>query len=209
MNDAEFQLRGVSDPRLAVHAASRLPAWLWSTDGTGFCGPTRSAQNCLGRPMRRPRGENLRPRRSASASGGAAVRSAAADRRDAAGTAARFWRGTRHAGDLRLRAAGFSRWRRRRAGGRDADAGRTAADRCRAADRAAPRAPAWPVAGRRAGTADRPSRRPGISWSSHCPNRLSMRRSSRRISRTLRRWTNRRLTMKSLQPPARRRPNLR
>jgi PAS domain S-box-containing protein len=34
MNDAEFQLRDGSDPRLAVHATSHLPAWLWSTDGT-------------------------------------------------------------------------------------------------------------------------------------------------------------------------------
>src|SRR6267142_1032814 len=34
MNHAEFQLRGVSDPRLAVHAASAHPAWLWSVDGT-------------------------------------------------------------------------------------------------------------------------------------------------------------------------------
>jgi len=34
MNNAEFQLRGVSDPRLAVHATSHLPVWLWSTDGT-------------------------------------------------------------------------------------------------------------------------------------------------------------------------------
>jgi PAS domain S-box-containing protein len=34
MNSADFQLRGEADPRLAVHAASRLPAWLWSTDGT-------------------------------------------------------------------------------------------------------------------------------------------------------------------------------
>src|SRR4030088_3448892 len=34
MNDAEFQLRGVGDPRLAVHATSALPVWLWSTDGT-------------------------------------------------------------------------------------------------------------------------------------------------------------------------------
>jgi PAS domain S-box-containing protein len=33
MNNAEFQLRGVSDSRLAVHAASPLPALLWSTDG--------------------------------------------------------------------------------------------------------------------------------------------------------------------------------
>ncbi len=34
MNHAEFQLRGVGDPRLAVHATSAFPAWLWSTDGT-------------------------------------------------------------------------------------------------------------------------------------------------------------------------------
>jgi PAS domain S-box-containing protein len=34
MNNAEFQLRGVGDPRLAVHATSTRPAWLWSTDGT-------------------------------------------------------------------------------------------------------------------------------------------------------------------------------
>jgi PAS domain S-box-containing protein len=33
MNNAEFQLRGVGDPRLAVHATSALPAWLWSVDG--------------------------------------------------------------------------------------------------------------------------------------------------------------------------------
>ena len=34
MNHSEFQLRGVGDPRLAVHATSALPAWLWSIDGT-------------------------------------------------------------------------------------------------------------------------------------------------------------------------------
>ena len=34
MNMMEFQLQGVSDPRLAVHATSALPAWLWSTDGS-------------------------------------------------------------------------------------------------------------------------------------------------------------------------------
>jgi PAS domain-containing protein len=34
MNNAEFQLQGLADPRLAVHATSALPAWLWSTDGT-------------------------------------------------------------------------------------------------------------------------------------------------------------------------------
>lgn len=34
MNISDFQLRGVGDPRLAVHATSALPAWLWSIDGT-------------------------------------------------------------------------------------------------------------------------------------------------------------------------------
>lgn len=33
MNNAEFQLRGVDDARLAIHATSPLPAWLWSIDG--------------------------------------------------------------------------------------------------------------------------------------------------------------------------------
>jgi PAS domain S-box-containing protein len=34
MNNSDFQLRGIGDPRLAVHATSALPAWLWSVDGT-------------------------------------------------------------------------------------------------------------------------------------------------------------------------------
>jgi len=34
MNNAEFQVRDVGDPRLALHATSALPAWLWSIDGT-------------------------------------------------------------------------------------------------------------------------------------------------------------------------------
>ena len=34
MKTKEFQLRGVGDPRLAVHATSAVPAWLWSIDGT-------------------------------------------------------------------------------------------------------------------------------------------------------------------------------
>ncbi|MCK1737441.1 PAS domain S-box protein [Bradyrhizobium sp. 138] len=33
MTSSDFQLRGVGDPRLAVHATSQLPAWLWSIDG--------------------------------------------------------------------------------------------------------------------------------------------------------------------------------
>src|SRR4051812_17003539 len=36
MNDAEFKLREIDDSRLAVHATSDLPAWLWSTDGIRF-----------------------------------------------------------------------------------------------------------------------------------------------------------------------------
>ncbi|RTE90849.1 PAS domain-containing protein [Bradyrhizobium sp. LVM 105] len=34
MTSSDFQLRGVGDPRLAVHATSPWPAWLWSIDGT-------------------------------------------------------------------------------------------------------------------------------------------------------------------------------
>jgi len=34
MNMMEFQLQAVSDPRLAAHATSPLPAWLWSIDGS-------------------------------------------------------------------------------------------------------------------------------------------------------------------------------
>lgn len=33
MSDAEFHLRGVHDARLAIHAVSASPAWLWSQDG--------------------------------------------------------------------------------------------------------------------------------------------------------------------------------
>ncbi|TYL85122.1 PAS domain-containing sensor histidine kinase [Bradyrhizobium cytisi] len=34
MTSSDFQLRGVGDPRLSVHATSPLPAWLWSPDGS-------------------------------------------------------------------------------------------------------------------------------------------------------------------------------
>ena len=33
MSAREFQLQGLADQRLSVHATSPLPAWLWSTDG--------------------------------------------------------------------------------------------------------------------------------------------------------------------------------
>ncbi|MGC2780856.1 MAG: PAS domain-containing sensor histidine kinase, partial [Bradyrhizobium sp.] len=34
MNHTDLELQALSDPRLAVHAAGSLPAWLWSADGT-------------------------------------------------------------------------------------------------------------------------------------------------------------------------------
>jgi len=34
MNSSDFQLQASSDARLAVHAASHRPSWLWSIDGT-------------------------------------------------------------------------------------------------------------------------------------------------------------------------------
>ena len=33
MNDAEFQVHGAGDSRLAAYARSPLPAWLWTADG--------------------------------------------------------------------------------------------------------------------------------------------------------------------------------
>ncbi|MDI1267206.1 MAG: PAS domain-containing sensor histidine kinase, partial [bacterium] len=33
MNDADFQVQALGDPRIAAYAASPLPAWLWSADG--------------------------------------------------------------------------------------------------------------------------------------------------------------------------------
>jgi PAS domain S-box-containing protein len=36
MSHRESELQGVGDPRLAAHATSALPAWLWSTDGSGI-----------------------------------------------------------------------------------------------------------------------------------------------------------------------------
>ena len=33
MSEREFELQGVGDPRLAAHATSACPVWLWSTDG--------------------------------------------------------------------------------------------------------------------------------------------------------------------------------
>src|ERR1700744_608378 len=34
MQNTELKVRGPDDSRLAVHATSPLPAWLWSIDGT-------------------------------------------------------------------------------------------------------------------------------------------------------------------------------
>jgi PAS domain S-box-containing protein len=41
MSRTNLQLQGFSDPRLAIHAAGALPAWLWSADGSRvlWCNP--------------------------------------------------------------------------------------------------------------------------------------------------------------------------
>jgi PAS domain S-box-containing protein len=36
MSEADFQLHGIRDPRLAVHATSTMPAWVWSLDGANI-----------------------------------------------------------------------------------------------------------------------------------------------------------------------------
>ena len=51
MNNAEFQLRGVGDPRLAVHATSRCPHGCGRSTAREFCGPIRSAPGCSAPPM--------------------------------------------------------------------------------------------------------------------------------------------------------------
>src|SRR4051794_11976325 len=48
MNNADFQLRSNSDPRLAAHAASSLPAWLWSTDGARILWATPAGAKLFG-----------------------------------------------------------------------------------------------------------------------------------------------------------------
>ncbi len=134
MNNAEFQLRGVGDPRLAVHATSALPAWLWSTDGTRILWANPVGARLFGAANgAQPRRQNLRSGGCAPAPGGAARRPAAAERRDPAGAAARLRRAARHARHLRLRAARICRWQpwhpgRGRRTGRPRDAaGRAAA----------------------------------------------------------------------------------
>ncbi|MEN3290601.1 MAG: hypothetical protein V7634_4901, partial [Bradyrhizobium sp.] len=53
MSQTDFQLQGFSDPRLAIHAAGALPAWLWSADGSRvlWCNPIGAkafgATNCV------------------------------------------------------------------------------------------------------------------------------------------------------------------
>ncbi|WGD53979.1 PAS domain-containing protein [Bradyrhizobium sp. CB1650] len=50
MTSSDFQLRGVGDPRLAVHATSPLPAWLWSIDGTRVLWANPVGANLFGAP---------------------------------------------------------------------------------------------------------------------------------------------------------------
>src|SRR5579872_222144 len=50
MKPAEFQLQGVTNPRLAVHAISALPAWLWSTDGVRVLWANPAGASLFGAP---------------------------------------------------------------------------------------------------------------------------------------------------------------
>ncbi len=50
MSSADSQLRGVRDPRLAIHAASPLPAWLWSADGAHVLWANPVGASALGAP---------------------------------------------------------------------------------------------------------------------------------------------------------------
>jgi signal transduction histidine kinase len=48
MSTREFQLQGLADPRLSVHATSPLPAWLWSTDGAQVLWTNAAGAQLLG-----------------------------------------------------------------------------------------------------------------------------------------------------------------
>lgn len=50
MTSSDFQLRGVGDPRLAMHATSPLPSWLWSTDGARVLWANPVGANFFGAP---------------------------------------------------------------------------------------------------------------------------------------------------------------
>ena len=133
MKDAEFQWQALGDPRLAAYAASRLPAWLWTADGTRIlwanpagarrvrCGQRRGAAEQSFGPADRHRRQIAR-----------LVRPAARERRHPAGAPAGIWRRARHARDLRLLAVRLCRRQPRRSDRR----------RQHPADRAAPGADA-------------------------------------------------------------------
>ena len=48
MHQAEFQGQIERDPRLAAHATSALPAWLWSADGSAILWANRAAAAVFG-----------------------------------------------------------------------------------------------------------------------------------------------------------------
>ena len=97
----------MADPRLAVHAASALPAWLWSLDGACILWANPVGVSSVRDDQHlRSRFAKLRSCRSAPAAGGAAREPSAANRRSAARTNARLCR-ARRPSHLRLLAAEF------------------------------------------------------------------------------------------------------
>ena len=125
MNFAEFQLQASGDPRLAAYAASPLPAWLWSSDGTRILWANPAGAGVFGAAdgaalANRIFGPADRHRRQVARLAARRAR----ERRHPAGAAARFWRGARHARDLRLSADRFSRRQPRPSDCRQRAAGR-------------------------------------------------------------------------------------
>ncbi|CCE00374.1 PAS domain S-box protein [Bradyrhizobium sp. STM 3809] len=48
MNRADLELQALSDPRLAIHAAGALPAWLWAADGSRVLWANAAGARALG-----------------------------------------------------------------------------------------------------------------------------------------------------------------
>ena len=65
MDVTDFQLRFLGDLRLAPHATSASPAWLWSTDGEHVLWANPVAAKHSARPMRpiSPNGYSVPPMR--------------------------------------------------------------------------------------------------------------------------------------------------
>ena len=60
MSDLDLQTAGIRDPRLAAHAASALPAWLWAADGSRVLWMNAAAAATSGPPAGEPTDDDSR-----------------------------------------------------------------------------------------------------------------------------------------------------